>query len=42
MLLEGSYKKDMERMFDAFKVLRRRLMKLHDMKVSSVEGMNIC
>jgi len=32
MLLEGSYKKDMERVFDAFKVLRRRLMKLHDMK----------
>lgn len=32
MLLEGSYKKDMERVFDAFKILRRRLMKQYDMK----------
>jgi hypothetical protein len=36
MLLEGSYKQDMEKIFDVFKVLRRRLMKKFDMKVSEV------
>ena len=33
MLLEGSYKKDVEKIFDVFKVLRRRIMKQFDMKV---------
>lgn len=33
MLLEGSYKKDMEKILDAFKVLRRRTMKRLDLKV---------
>jgi hypothetical protein len=33
MLLEGSYKQDVEKIFDVFKVLRRRTMKKLDMKV---------
>ena len=36
MLLEGSYKKDVETIFNVFKVTRRRIMKELEMKVSNV------
>lgn len=35
MLLEGGYKKDIEKAFDAFKILRRRLINTAEMKVNT-------